>query len=119
MRVPRSQKSAFRIPHSAFLDYQPEKVVIEADLPQAGFLVLSDSYYPGWKVFVDGEEDRILRANYIMRAVRLSPGHHQVEFIYDPSSFKLGLAISLATLFLILVLIGYEIIKNRRGILSK
>ena len=94
------------------IDYQPEKVIIEADLPQAGFLVLSDSYYPGWKVFVDGEGGEVLRANYIMRAVKLSPGHHQVEFIYDPSSFKLGLAISLATLFLITILMVYALFKG-------
>jgi hypothetical protein len=53
-------------------------------------LVLSDTYYPGWKAFVDGIPQKIYRANYAFRAVPLSAGTHRVEFLYDPLSFKLG-----------------------------
>jgi uncharacterized membrane protein YfhO len=53
-------------------------------------LVLSDTFYPGWKAFVDGKEEKILRANYNFRAVPLTAGTHRVEFVYDPLSFKLG-----------------------------
>ncbi|MGE5620121.1 MAG: YfhO family protein [Sphingomonadaceae bacterium] len=70
------------------------EVVVKASLEQPGFLVLSDSYYPGWKVYVDGREDRLLRANYLLRAVHLEPGDHEVRFVYDPLSFKLGLMLS-------------------------
>jgi hypothetical protein len=98
-------KESFPIPK--IVKYQPEKVIIETTLAKDGFLVLSDSYYPGWKVFVDGKEDKILKANYIMRAVKLNKGHHKIEFIYDPLSFKLGLIISLSTfLFIIILLIS-------------
>ena len=53
-------------------------------------LVLSDTYYPGWKAFVDGTPRKIYRANYGFRAVPLSAGTHRVEFVYHPLSFKLG-----------------------------
>jgi hypothetical protein len=53
-------------------------------------LVLSDTYYPGWKVFVNGEATKICRANYTCRGVPLNAGAHSVEFVYDPISFKLG-----------------------------
>ncbi|HYA93797.1 MAG TPA: YfhO family protein, partial [Thermodesulfobacteriota bacterium] len=53
-------------------------------------LVLSDTHYPGWKAFVDGKETKIYRADYTFRAIPLSAGTHQVEFVYDPLSFKLG-----------------------------
>jgi hypothetical protein len=77
--------------------YSPHQVVIEADLQADGFLVLSDTYYPGWKVYVDGREDKIYQADYLFRAVFLKQGRHVVEFRYNPLSFRIGLAISLAT----------------------
>jgi hypothetical protein len=58
-------------------------------------LVLNDTYYPGWKAFVDGKETKIYRGDYTFRAVPLNTGEHRVEFVYDPLSFKLGAAITL------------------------
>lgn len=57
-------------------------------------LVLNDTYFPGWKVFVNGKEGKILRANYNFRAVPLSAGTQKVEFLYEPLSFKVGAIIT-------------------------
>ncbi len=81
------------------IDYQPTKVEIETRTDGEGFLVLSDTYYPGWKAYVDGREERIYRADYLLRAISLSPGFHKVKFIFDPLSFKLGLWMTLVTFF--------------------
>jgi hypothetical protein len=78
------------------VDYQPERVDIEVNLARDGFLILTDSYYPGWKVTVDGVEKPILRANGAFRAVELTDGRHLVRFAFDPPSFKLGMAVSIA-----------------------
>jgi hypothetical protein len=59
------------------------------------FLVLNDTYFPGWKAFVDGKEEKVLRANYNFRAVLVRAGTHRVEFVYDPLSFKLGTIVTL------------------------
>ncbi|GEN08431.1 membrane protein YfhO [Myxococcus fulvus] len=59
------------------------------------YLVVSDSYYPGWRATVDGKDTPIHRANHALRAVRLTPGAHRVHFDYAPTSFRLGLALSL------------------------
>ena len=59
-------------------------------------LVLSDLYYPGWRAVVDGRPADILRANYLMRAVAVPAGRHTVGFVYEPASFKAGIAASLA-----------------------
>jgi uncharacterized membrane protein YfhO len=75
------------------------RVYLDANLKAPGFLVLADSFYPGWKCFVDGKESKIYRANYVMRSVFLPSGRHQVEFKYDPLSFKIGAAISIAAYF--------------------
>lgn len=77
--------------------YQNNKVQIDTRLSDPGILVLTDAFYPGWKVFVDGVEEKILRANYLFRGVELPAGNHRVEFVYDPLSFKFGLVISSLT----------------------
>ena len=66
-------------------------------------LVLSDTYYSGWKVFVNGKEEKIYRANYNFRAIPLKAGEYKIKFIYDPISFKIGALISLLTLVGIVV----------------
>lgn len=80
------------------IDYQANSVEIEARMDEEGFLVLSDTYYPGWRVYVDGREGRIYRADYLLRAVFLSPGFYRVRFVFDPLSFKMGLWIAISTI---------------------
>jgi hypothetical protein len=93
-------------------EYSPNAVKIEVSLDRDGHLVLSDTYYPGWRAYVDGEEKEILRANYAFRAVPLESGQHTVLFKYEPPSFKVGLAISLATWGIIML--GLAIMGLRR-----
>jgi hypothetical protein len=85
------------------LSYEPERVIIEADLANEGYLILTDTYYPGWRAFVDGKEASMLRANLLFRAIRLSEGQHRVEFSYEPVSLRIGVAVSLATLLAVVV----------------
>jgi hypothetical protein len=82
--------------------YQNHRVRVTARLNESGILVLADAFYPGWKVYVDKHPERILRANYLFRGVELTPGNHIVEFVYDPTSFKIGLFISLMTVGVVL-----------------
>ena len=77
--------------------YENQTVTIRASLNGPGILVLADSYYPGWRVYVDGLEKEIVRANLFFRGVKLEPGEHRVQFRYQPRSFMLGLVISLIT----------------------
>ncbi|TAK35069.1 MAG: hypothetical protein EPO21_07430 [Chloroflexota bacterium] len=75
-----------------------QALTIQAYAVAPGYLVLSDAFYPGWRAYVDGERTEILHANYAFRAVRLEPGEHLVEFRYLPSSYVLGLGLSLVAL---------------------
>jgi hypothetical protein len=68
----------------------PNQVTIRAVLPQPGYLVLADTFYPGWQAFVDGLPVEIWRANYAFRAVSLNEGVHDVHWVYRPRSFTLG-----------------------------
>ncbi|UCD85142.1 MAG: YfhO family protein [Deltaproteobacteria bacterium] len=96
-------------PSAEIFNYQADSVGINTELEGNGFLILSDAYYPGWKVYVDGKEERIYRADYLLRAVPLSYGQHRVEFVFNPVSFKLGLWSSIITLF---SLIGYLVCRR-------
>jgi hypothetical protein len=69
---------------------------VEASAPAGGFLVLTDPYYPGWRAYVDGEEAPILHADYLFRAVPLTPGSHVVRFVFTPTSLQRGAELSLA-----------------------
>ena len=96
-------------PEVSVLSYRPQEVLIRVKSTNDGFLVLSDTYYPGWKVTVDGQPSPILRANGVMRAVFVNAGEHWVRFAFEPSTFRAGLLISIsaAVLVTILVVIGF------------
>jgi hypothetical protein len=76
---------------------------VKAEKP--GYLVLVDSFYPGWQATVDGSDVEIFKANYAFRAVRVPAGEHKVEFRFRPLSFFIGLAISIFSAGLGLALI--------------
>jgi len=95
-RTPLSDESEAHI-----LDYGLNAVTIEARMESPGFLVLADVYYPGWKVFVDGQERKIYRTDHIFRSVYLEEGEHEIRFLFDPLSFKMGLYLTLSTLLLL------------------
>jgi hypothetical protein len=72
----------------------PERVVVETDTQAAAYLVLADTFDPGWSATVDGNPAVIRPAYVAFRAVALPPGSHTVVFTYCPAGFRLGLGIS-------------------------
>ncbi len=80
--------------------YTPEEVRLEVEMGRAGILVLSDTFYPGWKAFVDGEERPVLQANHVFRAVPLRPEAREVVFRYEPESFRQGAWLSAVAVLL-------------------
>ena len=101
--------------------YQPNQVAVTTRQEGNGFLVLLDSYFPGWTVKVDGNEQPILRANHFYRAVQLSPGKHTLEFEYSPEGFKLGLLISVVSgvLLIVVCLILRRYLKTSAGLVHE
>jgi hypothetical protein len=85
-------------PSSIALRDSPNAVTIRAASAAGGFLVLADTFYPGWQATLDGQPIGILRGNYAFRAIVLPPGEHTVVFRYAPASFRLGAAITLLAL---------------------
>lgn len=89
-------------------EYEPEKVVVDVEVKGGcAFLVLTDTWYPGWRVYVDGKEERLLRAYGIVRAVNLGEGRHEVLFAYKPWWLIPGAIMGFSGVLLSLFFIGY------------
>jgi hypothetical protein len=93
---PASDPADSRRAEVEILSYEPQRVRMRARLADAGYLVLTDAFYPGWEAAVDGEPATIYRANIAFRAVHLAEGEHTVEFRYRQQHALLGLGLSLA-----------------------
>jgi hypothetical protein len=81
----------------------PNQVTIQTVLDAPSYLVLADTWYPGWQVTVDDEPAELLRANHAFRAVHLVHGEHTIEMVYRPNSVLIGGIVSLATGVLLLL----------------
>jgi hypothetical protein len=80
------------------IEFNENNIKIQTFSENDSILILTDVYYPGWEVFVDGKQSEILRANGLVRAVVLEEGNHIVEFNYIPKSFWTGVVISVVTI---------------------
>ncbi len=88
--------------------YSPNKLTYKSTAQAAGLAVFSEIYYPGWKATVDGKEVEIGRVNYILRAVQLPAGNHEIVFTFKPDSIQTTETIALSAIaLLILALVGY------------
>jgi len=99
--------------------YSPNKLAYKYNTTKERVAVFSEVYYPaGWKATIDGQPAEILRADYVLRALKLPSGTHEIEFFYQPESFIKGALYSRISSGLLLVLllagIGAEVLKGRK-----
>lgn len=90
-------------------------VTLSARLEQPGYLVLTKTFYPGWKARVNGTSAPVLRANVAYSAVPLEAGSNRVEFVYEPESFRTGAFLSIVGLVLGVSLVALCVNANRRA----
>jgi hypothetical protein len=99
-KVPLWEKETLRKVNLVKESNQNLKISVSTETPS--ILFLSNTYYPGWEAYVDGQKAKILRANFNFQAISIPSGQHQVELNFRSRSFRVGAIISLATLFLTL-----------------
>ncbi|MDR3633289.1 MAG: hypothetical protein P4L84_05585 [Isosphaeraceae bacterium] len=87
-----------------FSRYEPQRVELDASLDSPGLVILSDVFYPGWTLTIDGNPAPIYRANRMMRGAVVPSGKHHLIYTYDPRSFRVGGAITLGALVAFAVL---------------
>ena len=81
--VPQDNSSMVKI-----VTYEPNKLAYEVKSDKGGVLVFSEIYYPGWTATVDGQPVELGRVNYILRAMNIKPGNHNVVLSFFPKSIK-------------------------------
>jgi hypothetical protein len=84
-------------------EYKPNRVVLREEGP-AGWLVLTDVWFPGWKCTVNGQPTEIHRADFLFRAVAVPSGPCEIVFTFEPESYRRGRELSLGAAALLLVL---------------
>ena len=103
-----SPESAARI-----VKYEAARLTIETSAPMPTVLVVSEVFYPGWEVSVDGKPGRILLTDYLLRGVVLPAGAHRIEMHYAAPAARNGAIISLLTLMLLSSFVIYSVRLNR------
>ena len=84
--------------------YEPQRVELSASLDRPGLVILADTYYPGWRLTIDGKPAPIFRANRMMRGAAVPAGEHTLVYTYEPASFRIGAIVSPAGAIVLLTL---------------
>ncbi len=99
--------------------YDANALSYEINSAKGGVVVFSEIFYPGWQAKVDGETAEIACADYILRAVKVGPGKHKVDFVFDPKSLEVTEALANVSLTLLLLsvlfLLGREVLRRRKA----
>ena len=107
-----SQDSTARV---TITDYQPNHLTYTAESEKGGVIVFSEIYYPEWTATIDGKPAEVGRVNYILRALNVQPGKHEIVLDFHPASVASTETVAYAALaILLLTLIGGAVIKWRR-----
>jgi len=92
-----SQTEMLTLPVGKILrtDWRDNRIRIELDAPDGGFLVVSQTYFPQWNVVVDGRKAKNLEVNGLVQGVWVPPGAKLIEFRYQSAPFEIGLTLAL------------------------
>jgi len=113
--LPVSHPPAGQSPMLGFTSYETNRLSLQVSTPTPAYLLLSEVYYPGWRATLDGQEVAIWRADYLFRAIYVPAGTHEVRLWFSPSSFWIGLAVSLVSWTCLAVVGGVICCRRRRG----
>ena len=98
--------------------YEANRLSYKVKSQQGGVVVLSEIYYPGWTCTIDGQPTEIARANYVLRAIKVPAGEHEVIMTFDPQIVHITEAIAYGALavlaVMLLALFGFSIYRKRQ-----
>jgi hypothetical protein len=100
----------------ALTDYAPDALTYKYSAAQPGTVVFSEVYYAdGWQAFLDGKEVPHFRADFVLRAMQVPAGTHEIKFVFEPKEYKIGNTVSLASsIGVLLVVAGACVVGARR-----
>jgi hypothetical protein len=83
------------------IEYESDYVKVVTMLKEPAFVCLTDSYYPAWKAYIDGEQTEVYRAYSALRAVGVPEGEHTIEFVYKSETYKASKMVTYLTIVFI------------------
>ncbi|WP_029036784.1 YfhO family protein [Salinimicrobium xinjiangense] len=106
--IPQQKFSADTAASIELISYQPNELKYRSSSENERMAVFSEIYYPhGWQAYIDGEEVPHFRANYVLRAMMIPAGEHEISFRFEPQVVKTGSTIALASSVILgLLLLG-------------
>lgn len=101
--------------------YAPNRLTYKADTKHGATAVFSEIYFPwGWHILIDGKPAEMGRVNYVLRALKLPAGRHDIEFRFDPESTRITNALGVISVIVIYIIClcaigfwGYNLCKDR------
>ena len=132
MNIPRLSPRSYVLPQdlkfsdqlisgatSEILDYTSNEIHLSAELTNPGWLVIADTYYPGWKAEINGEPGEVFQVLGTFRGLLFEPGQYKIRMYFDPPSLKIGIWISGTSLFCLIALhiwvLSWKRRKNRES----
>ena len=103
---PSSTNPDYSLGEVTIIQDEPERVSVATQSDVAGVLVLTEANYQGWQAYLDGTATSLLPANGYFQGVMVPAGEHTVEFVYEPQSYRIGLAVTAVAAIIILIMIG-------------
>lgn len=102
----------------SLISYKPNELIYESNTKNEGLAVFSEIYYnvrDEWKVTINGKPADLLRADYVLRALRVPAGKHTIKFRFEPVSIAVGSKVDLiSSLFLIALIVGAVVVEAKR-----
>ncbi len=98
--------------------YEPDHLTYQSSSPREQLAVFSEIYYRGetdWNAYVDGKKVPHVRADYVLRAMRVPAGNHKIEFRFEPPTVALGNTIDLIANVLLILLLGFGVFRAIRS----
>ena len=94
--------------------FAPEQITIQTETADPALLILTEAFYPGWQATIDGNPTAIYQADAYFQAVFVPVGEHEIEFVFEPDSFRYGRMLTMIGLGTVLLLIIVLFILYRR-----
>jgi len=91
---------------------KPTEIVLETENSGEGFLLLRQTFFPGWKAFIDGKETRIFASDWIFQGIIVPKGNHQIVFSYENKTASVSIKISFVTWIIVVLFFIFDLSKK-------
>lgn len=112
---PDFNKTTFNTQNSKIqiLQYKNNKIVLKTESLDDSYLVFSDTYYPGWKAYIDKKETKIYKTDGVLKGIYIPAGSHEIIFNFLPSNFWLGVLLTIFSYIALITIASILFSKNK------